>query len=107
MLVLNNKKFAINKSEFVSSLFDASGTCSGFYKDAQGGIKLYDHQNKLRAFIVRNPAAHEYFVVSAHIAENKKTYYHFALSSLDEKWLGFDSLSYSAKVNAAKNISFI
>ena len=46
MLILNGKKFARTESEFVSSLFEAGGTCVGYYKATARQIFLMNHQKE-------------------------------------------------------------
>lgn len=48
MIMLNGVKFAKNNKEFVNSLFEKDGTCSGFYKVNKCSISLYDQKrNKI------------------------------------------------------------
>lgn len=89
MLVLNGKKYAKNNNEFMESLFVAGGTCNGFYKKTKNGVKLYDMQNNLQAFI-RNDG----LSVSAFLHEGKMRYM-YGMDSRTEAWLGFDVLKYS------------
>ena len=44
MITLNGKKFAANKEEFASSLFESGGTCRGYYKAQVASIALFDPQ---------------------------------------------------------------
>lgn len=54
MLIINNKKFAKNNSEFINSLFNPGGTCVGFYKVNKKSIVLMDHQNNRIGVINRH-----------------------------------------------------
>jgi len=54
MIILNNKKFAENETEFTESLFNrsiglpwAGGTCAGYAKRLKRRIKLYNIQKEL------------------------------------------------------------
>lgn len=86
MFVFNGKKYALNDDEFVNTLFDADGTANGFYKRVKNGVKLYDMQHNLTAFIVANPKQ-GYFVVSASI-QNGREWFMQAATEHCEKWLG-------------------
>ncbi len=45
MITLNNKRFAADDTEFTNSLFNAGGTCSGYYKRLKdGSIAIMDMQ---------------------------------------------------------------
>ena len=99
MLIFNGKKYARNNDEFTSSLFDAGGTCNGFYKRIRGGIQLFDMQRQIAAFIVDKPNARR-FVVTAHRTENGRTRYMHATTMSTEKWLGIDALPTFAAVNS-------
>ncbi len=90
MLTFNGLKFAKNAAEFIESLFEQSGTCHGFYKITSRGIRLYDHRHTIRAFIPHNMP----LIVSC-IQLEKGLRYSYALSSLDEKWLGLVDMSFS------------
>ncbi len=54
MLILNNVKFAKNEDEFVNSLFERGGTCSGYYKVYKNSVSLFDHNKKKIGVIVNN-----------------------------------------------------
>lgn len=99
MIKFNGKKYAKNDREFTESLFDASGTCNGFYKRIKNGIQLFDMQRNLAAFIVDRPS--EKFVVTAHKVEGRARYM-FSTCSLTEKWLGIESMSGQAQFDAIK-----
>ena len=93
MLTFNNKEFAKNDKEFVSSLFSVGGkgTCSGFYKKTKRGVYLYNVQNELFAFM----KADDKFtgIVTAYKNNDGKTYYMNALASDTEKWLGLENVT--------------
>ena len=101
MLIFNGRKFAKNDKEFVASLFDAGGTCQGYYKRVKAGVKLYDHQRALQAFIVDN-SHRERFVVSAYKTD-KGDRFMFAASSVTEKWLGLEGLTFAGERSAVSN----
>ena len=44
MIVLNGRKFAENEKEFINSLFDKDGTCTGYAKRNLHSIILQDMQ---------------------------------------------------------------
>ena len=54
MIVINNKKFALNDSEFTDSLFKSGGTCIGYYKPLKNQIKLFDMNNNLVGSITKH-----------------------------------------------------
>ena len=45
MIELNGKKFAENENEFSASLFEAGGTCVGYYKVNAKSITIFDAQH--------------------------------------------------------------
>ena len=48
MIILNGSKFAKNETEFTNSLFEAGGTCVGYYKRNKCSVTLSDHnKNKI------------------------------------------------------------
>ena len=53
MITLNGTKFARNNSEFVDSLFDKGGTCSGYYKVNKCSVSILDH-NKNKVGVIAN-----------------------------------------------------
>lgn len=87
MLIFNGKKYAKNDAEFVESLFDASGTCNGYYKRIKGGVQLFNMQRELTAYIVDRSDL-ERFIVSAGMHDGKARYM-YGLSTSAEQWLGF------------------
>ena len=91
MLTFNNKKYAKNNDEFVSSLFVAGSTWNGFYKKTKNGIRLYDMQNKLQGFIVNN-RHNERFIVSAGTDSTGKAFFMNGASDALEQWLGVSSM---------------
>ena len=54
MIKLNNVKFAENDNEFTDSLFQAGGTCSGYYKVYKRRIVLMDKDKNRIGVIVNN-----------------------------------------------------
>jgi hypothetical protein len=88
MFVFNGKKYAKNDAEFTSSLFDAGGTCSGFYKRTKNGIRLFNMQREPLAFIVTNES--RYFLVNMGEALGK-LFYQYSIGDLQLNKLGFKS----------------
>ena len=86
MFRFNGKKYARNNEEFTNSLFDADGTCNGYYKRIKGGVQLFNMQRELTAFIVDNSHG-ERFIVSAGMS-NGRARYMFGTSTQTEQWLG-------------------
>ena len=103
MIVINNKKFARNDSEFTDSLFENGGTCVGYYKPTKRGIQLMDHQKTLFAFVVNN-RHNEQFFVSAGRNDDGRIRYSYALTSKDERFLGMDSMRYGEKISLAEKL---
>ena len=88
MLIFNGKKYAKSDSEFVDSLFDASGTCNGYYKRMKRGVQLFNMQGELTAYIVDRGDL-ERFIVSAGMHDGKARYM-YGLSTVTEQWLGIE-----------------
>ena len=101
MLIVNGKKYANTDKEFTGSLFDKSGTCSGFYKVNKGGIVLMDMQKTVFAFIVNNKH-NEQFFVSAIRQADKKIRYMYALADSDADNLGVKNMGYIQGRECAK-----
>ena len=101
MLIINGKKYAKNESEFVSSLFDKTGTCSGYYKKSKGKILLSDMQGKVFAAIICNDNFKG--IVNARKAESGKVFYQYAASENVEKHLGLPE-KYSMQSEYCQNI---
>ena len=101
MITFNGNKFAKTKSEFTNSLFESDGTCFGYYRKVNGGIKLLDHNKELFAFIVGR--WYESFIVSATQKKGERARYMFSTSSIDDKKLGLDKLDYSEVISACKH----
>ena len=89
-LSFNGKKFARNADEFTESLFDASGTCDGYYKVLASGILFSDHQNKPFAFLCTNgyPSRSGGFFVTCTRESNGRLRYMYGLCDLDAPLLG-------------------
>jgi hypothetical protein len=51
MIVVNGVKFAANDREFVESLFDSTGTATGYYRKLRRTIQLFDKDKQLIAVI--------------------------------------------------------
>lgn len=90
MLIINGRKFARTEKEFTASLFDYTGTCSGYYKVLKGKIILSDGQKTPRIAIVNTDRV---FAVTCHKLDNGRLRYMFALTGNDRQWLGFDELT--------------
>ena len=101
MLTINGKKYAKNESEFVSSLFDKTGTCSGFYKKSKGKILLSDMQGNVFAAIICNDNFKG--VVNARKSESGAIFYQYAASEHIEKMLGVPE-KYSMQAEYCENI---
>jgi len=105
MITLNTgAKFAANNKEIINTLFTGNSTPDGTYKKLKGGIKLFNLQGELFAFIVDKD--NEQFFVSARTVKHNgrnRTRYQFALSSLDEKYLGLSDYGYMAEIECAKH----
>lgn len=82
MLTFNGLTFARNNAEMVDSLFNAGGTCAGFYKRITGGFQLFNLQHELFAFV--DPARR--LVVTAYTHAGRARYM-FAPCSQTEKAL--------------------
>ena len=104
MLIFNGKKYARTAEEFSASLFDASGTCNGFYRRINGGIQLFNLRRELTAFIVDRNKRDRY-VVSAGMDRGRARYL-FGLAAADERWLGIDENSFAGVRNAIANMRF-
>lgn len=82
-------------------LFQEKGTTlreedAGSYEIVRLGVLLRDRQNKVRAFIVNNPREHSNWIVTAgEVSEGIR--YSFGMCDIERKWLGMDTLSYSAQ----------
>ncbi len=51
MIVVNGVKFAASDHEFVDSLFDSTGTATGYYRRLRRTIQLFDKDKQLIAVI--------------------------------------------------------
>lgn len=90
MFTINGRKFARTEKEFTASLFDSTGTCTGYYKVLKGRIILSDGQKTPRVAIVNTDRV---FAVTCHKLDNGNLRYMFALTGKDRQWLGFDDLT--------------
>ena len=77
MITLNNKKFASDDNEFISSLFKAGGTCIGYYKLYKKRIKLFDAQKKLIGVVTINRV-----LATASKLDNGKFWYSYKIPSI-------------------------
>lgn len=73
MLVLNEKKFALNYREFTDSLFERGGTCIGYYKVTKKEIKLYNIQKIQIGVIIKK----EKLLAKCTIMEDGKKWYSY------------------------------
>ena len=103
MIIFNGKKYAKNNDEFLNSLFEAGGTCNGFYKKLKKGIRIFNMQHELMAFIVNN-GYNERFVVSARLTDTNKPRYLFSLTDSDECYLGLDKVGYREKIEECERV---
>jgi hypothetical protein len=92
MITFNGKRFAKTVSEFNSTLFDTSGTASGFYRVTTKGVMLLDLQKQPMAFILRD--AGTAFIVSAS-KHNGRTWYSFSTTAPTERYLGIRDMTCS------------
>jgi hypothetical protein len=101
MLIFNDRAYCQNDKEFTESLFHPINgrTANGFYERTGGGIRLFNLQHELFAFIKSPNKQTEAFVVSAYNYAGQVRYMH-ALTSTAEKYLGFDPLTYSEMYGA-------
>jgi hypothetical protein len=99
MINFNGKKFAENNNEFMGSLFHTGGTCSGYARKIKRGVKLFNLQNELFAFIVAPKRGENAFIVTASIQDGKARYM-YSTCSLTEKYLGIDNMGYMDTINA-------
>lgn len=100
ILMFNGKKFARTSTAFVSSLFDPTGTCVGFFRLQGNGVLLMDHQENPVAYIV-NHQYRERFIVTAFKDPTGRTAYMHGTTSVTDRFLGLDQLSYSQKGEVA------
>ena len=104
VLTICGKKYARNKAEFVSSLFDAGGTCVGHYKPVGSGIQIMDMQQKVFAYLVVEREKHTKtcFFVSAGRTPNGRVFYAFGLSGRARDRLGLTAFGYAAEREEAE-----
>jgi hypothetical protein len=101
MLIINGKKYAKNESEFVSSLFDKTGTCSGYYKKSKGKILLSDMQGNIFAAVICNYNFKG--IVNARKVESGKVFYQYGASENIQMLLGLPE-KYSMRSEYCENI---
>jgi hypothetical protein len=102
MILFNGVKFASNDKEFNQSLFEKSGTCYGYYKKLKRGIRLFDHNKQIFAFIVNNGYG-ERFIVSATNTDHGIRCMH-STDSITDKLLGLDQVGYRQKIEECERI---
>ena len=91
MIEINGIKFAKNESDFVSSLFNPSGTATGFYKRYKQRIIFSDKDHKPIAALVRNRHG-SHFVGCSKTEQGIR--YMYSMDSLSEKLFGMDKMGY-------------
>lgn len=84
MITFNNKKYAKNDKEFTAALFQAGGTCNGFYKLIKRGVYLYNMQNEVQCFIRFH---NDRMIMQCTLKDNGKKWYSY-LQDSTEHWLG-------------------
>lgn len=86
MIAINENLFVKNEKELTDTLFNPVNgqTAQGFYKQMKHGIRLYDLQHKLVAFVRLN---HDPLIMRARLLGNGKIYYSFA-SERVKKFVG-------------------
>lgn len=106
MIDINGRKFAKNTAEFNSSLINQSGTVTGFYKIRKHGILFLNLQYKPFLYLCRNNPSTPFFVSCSEIEDKgkMKIRYMHSTSSIDEKIIGLDSLSYMQQHDLCRSI---
>jgi hypothetical protein len=100
MITFNGKQYAKNDSEFTETLFQAGNTANGFYKKVKNGIKLYNIQKELIAFIKRDMQGDSAFIVNAYTyGGDGKDRYMASTSSTVEQYLGIYGKGYRETTN--------
>jgi hypothetical protein len=82
------------KKQLVNSLFNPSGTASGFYQKKKNGV-LFSRPNGTPWFFLCANSSIDPFYVSCSVDSKGRTRYMFAMSTLDERDLGMESLRHS------------
>jgi hypothetical protein len=100
---INGVKFAPSSSALVESLFNPEGTASGIYKIKRNGVLFCNPNGEPFLFLVANRSNPRFFV-SCSKQEDGRIRYFYSISSMDEKKLGIDSLSYGEKNRLAESI---
>lgn len=102
MLLIHNGKFAANDKEMIESLFSNGGTAKGFYKKTRGGIKLFNMQHELFAFVVNNKYDEQFFVSAT--MKDGKPWYNYGLDDIAYKYIFNTPVSYSTERDIAKEV---
>ena len=94
-MIIAGKYYAPNKSAMLDTLFNPINgrTANGYYRRVKHGIRLYNVQGTLFAYIAMHEARP--FIVSASTLDNGKVWYMQGLSSLDREYMGLDKLGYT------------
>jgi hypothetical protein len=94
--------FAESLEALTDSLFAPGGTASGWYEKRKGGILFRRGNGEPWFFLVANKYAERFFV-SCGKQSDGRTFYSYALASVDEKALGMPA-SYSALNEIAESV---
>lgn len=106
MINVNQRIFAKDKKEFSALVDTNTPGLMGFYKTLKNGIRFMDKEGNPFLFLCRNNPSHPFFVSCSSIesAGKQKIRYLFSTTSIDEKKLGFDSVSYRQLIDLCLNI---
>ena len=102
MININGRTFVKTVDDFVNTLFTSGGTATGYYKVMKKGVRIYDKNNNIIAFIVNN-GYNDRFIVSATDTPNGIRY-SMSTSSLLDKTLGLDKLGYMETMDLADEV---
>ena len=97
----------VKKDKMIAeSLFCRGGTARGTFKRLKRGVKFFDIHGKEVFFLVDNIHGEQFFVSCwKDETDDGKTYYMYALSSSDEKQIGFDLLNYSEQIDYSRKLA--
>ena len=101
MFILNGKKFAKNDKEFTNSLFEAGGTCVGYYKKTSSGVVLMDMQKTVIGYC-KSDNRFTGLVSASKDQSTGRIRYMFAACSSLESLVCFDNLKYSEQNEAVR-----
>lgn len=105
MLNINNRIFVKSDKEFTNTLFQPVGgkTASGYYKKVKNGVKLFDAQKNIFAFVVDNKFNEQFFVSATKQADGK-IWYSQGLNNNDVEKLGLTELGYTQESKLASDV---